>query len=103
MVAPPLDAGAVKATLALALPAVAVTPVGAPGTVADGVGVGVGLGVDVPPPPQAASSRQDKASVSAFMASRLLGIYGGSVKDSNELQCNALTRGARVNRRLPDG
>jgi hypothetical protein len=29
----PLDAGAVKVTLADALPAVAVTPVGAPGTV----------------------------------------------------------------------
>ena len=34
MADPPLDAGAVKATEALALPAVAVTPVGAPGTVA---------------------------------------------------------------------
>ena len=34
MLAPPLDAGAVQATDACALPAVAVTPVGAPGTVA---------------------------------------------------------------------
>ena len=34
MVDPPLEAGAVKLTLAEALPGVAETPVGAPGTVA---------------------------------------------------------------------
>ena len=34
---PPLEAGAVQLTVASALPAAAVTPVGAPGTVAEGV------------------------------------------------------------------
>jgi hypothetical protein len=34
MALPPLLAGAVQLTVALALPAVAITPVGAPGTVA---------------------------------------------------------------------
>ena len=43
IVAPPLLAGAVKATLAWALPAVAVAPVGAPGTVTPAVGVTAGL------------------------------------------------------------
>ena len=43
MADPPLEAGAVKLTLAEALAAVAAAPVGAPGTVASGV-----TGLDAP-------------------------------------------------------
>jgi hypothetical protein len=67
MVAPPLEAGAVNATLALAFAAVAVTPVGAPGAVAEGVGVDVEPELEELPPPQATSSRQVRASEGAFM------------------------------------
>ena len=44
---PPSEAGAVQVTCAEALPAVAETPVGAPGTAGAGVGSGVGTGVGV--------------------------------------------------------
>ena len=47
---PPSDAGGVKLTVACALPAVAVTPVGAPGTVA---GVTLLDGADAGPVPNA--------------------------------------------------
>ena len=50
---PPLDAGAVKLTLACALPAVAVTPVGAPGTVAGALGVTALEAADAAPVPTA--------------------------------------------------
>ena len=56
--APPFAAGAVKATLALASPAVTALIVGAPGTVVvAAVGVGaVGPLLPLLPPPQAAST-----------------------------------------------
>jgi hypothetical protein len=53
--APPFDAGAMNAITAEALPAVALTDVGAPGTVAEGVGGTVGVLPPPPPPPQAVS------------------------------------------------
>jgi hypothetical protein len=49
MLDPPFEAGAVKETVASALPAVADTPVGDPGTVA-GVEETIFDGVDVPMP-----------------------------------------------------
>src|SRR5947209_20508256 len=50
MAEPPLDAGAVNVTVACALPAIAVTPVGAPGTV---IGVTAFDGADGGPVPTA--------------------------------------------------
>jgi hypothetical protein len=50
IVLPPFEAGAVKLTVAWALPATAVTPVGAPGTVA---GVTLFDGLDAGPVPTA--------------------------------------------------
>ena len=64
MVAPPVDAGAMKVMLALALPAVALTPVGAPGAVTVTVGVD---GAVLPPPPQPVSNRATKTKGSIFM------------------------------------
>jgi hypothetical protein len=49
----PFDEGAVKVTVALALPAVALTAVGAPGTVAGAVGVTLFEGDDAGPVPAA--------------------------------------------------
>ena len=51
MALPPFEAGAVKLTVACALPAVAVTPVGAPGTVAGAAGVTLFDGLDALPVP----------------------------------------------------
>jgi hypothetical protein len=48
---PPSDAGTVKLTVAWAFPAIAVTPVGAPGTVADPTGVTLLDGLDAGPVP----------------------------------------------------
>ena len=48
---PPFDAGAVKVTVAWPLPAVAVTPVGAPGTVAPWSGVTGFDGAEAAPVP----------------------------------------------------
>jgi hypothetical protein len=53
MVAPPFEDGAVKAMLALVLPAVAVPMVGAPGTV---------LLAPSPPPPQAVSTAAETSA-----------------------------------------
>jgi hypothetical protein len=75
-----------NATLALALAAVAVTPVGAPGTVAEGVSVGVEPELEELPPPQAASSKQVRTVAAFFMASTLLRIDGLSVEATNALQ-----------------
>jgi hypothetical protein len=66
--APPSDQGAVKATVALPLPAVAVPMVGAPG------GVGVELPPPPPPPPQAASVEKTRAISSAGSAESSLAI-----------------------------
>jgi hypothetical protein len=57
---PPLDAGAVNDTVACALPAVAVTPVGAPGTDA---GVTLTGGDDAGPPPTAFAAETVQATV----------------------------------------
>jgi hypothetical protein len=74
MAAPPFDVGAVKAIFALALAAVAINPVGAPGTLMVVV-VPVGLVLETAPepdPPHAASARAnsdvDAGSIDLCMA-----------------------------------
>jgi hypothetical protein len=62
MLAPPLEAGALNAMLALALPAVAAPMVGAPGTVTALVLVLVL--VLLPPPPQATKPSAHTAALS---------------------------------------
>jgi hypothetical protein len=76
MLAPPLEAGAVNATLALAFAAVAVTPVGAPGTVTVGVEFELEFELEGLPPPQAANSRQANPRVVCFMSQSLLNRNG---------------------------
>ena len=53
MAAPPLLAGAVQLTLAWPLPGVALTPVGAPGTVTAAVGLTAAEGDEAGPVPAA--------------------------------------------------
>jgi UPF0716 family protein affecting phage T7 exclusion len=60
MLAPPLEDGALKAMLALALPAVAAPMVGAPGTVTELVL----LSELLPPPPQATKTSAQTAALS---------------------------------------
>jgi len=75
--APPSDEGAVKATVALPLPAVAVPMVGAPG------GVGVELPPPPPPPPpQAASVEKTRAMNSAGSAESSLAVARDYRSDS---------------------
>jgi hypothetical protein len=64
MLAPPLEAGALNAMLALALPAVAAPMVGAPGTVTALVLVLVLVLVLLPPPPQATKPSAHTAALS---------------------------------------
>jgi hypothetical protein len=73
MLAPPLDAGALKAMLTLALPAVAEPMVGVPGTVAL---------LPLPPPPQATKPKAHKAAHNVFWLEKRIFIFASPVKNS---------------------
>ena len=75
-----------NATLALAFAAVAVTPVGAPGTVTVGVEFELEFELEGLPPPQATSRKKVRTVAAFFMVSTLLRIDGLSMEATNALQ-----------------
>jgi hypothetical protein len=78
MALPPLEAGAVHDTLAAALPAVATTPVGAPGAVAAPTGVTAFDGVDAGPVPAALEALTVKKYVVPFVNPVTVALVAGA-------------------------
>src|SRR5918912_1152678 len=75
---PPFEAGAVQDTLAAALPAVATTPVGAPGAVAAPTGVTAFDGVDAGPVPAALEALTVKKYVVPFVNPVTVALVAGA-------------------------
>ena len=92
MAAPPFEAGAVKERLALALPAVATSPEGAPGTVAEGA-----LTLELPSePPQA-----ERAAAAAIAVAICRSVVFIDVPEE-ELRCRKTFPSPARNPRLPN-